>query len=166
MKGYFQRLARYSVWANARLYDAVGELSHEEFIAPRTGFFPSLAQTMNHMVVTDRIWLGRLTGVPSPHTRLDEMPYARFDALRSARQAEDERMIGFFNALPEARLESDLHYRNMAGEPKVTPMDVVLGHFFNHQTHHRGQAHAMLAGTRITPPSLDLIYFFPQDRAD
>jgi uncharacterized damage-inducible protein DinB len=67
-------------------------------------------------------------------------------------------------ALPAQRLDEVLHYRNMAGEPKSTPLSVTLTHFFNHQTHHRGQAHAMISSTRVTPPSLDLIYFIYEDK--
>jgi uncharacterized damage-inducible protein DinB len=69
------------------------------------------------------------------------------------------------NALPQQRLDQPLHYRNMAGEPKSTPLGVTLMHFFNHQTHHRGQAHAMLSATPMAPPPLDLIYYFPMDAA-
>jgi len=164
MKAHFERMARYNHWANRRVYGAVAELSAEEFLAPRAGFFPSIAKTLNHMVVTDRIWMGRFVGALSHHKRLDEAPYDDFAALRAAREAEDQRIIAFFKALPQARIDSVFDYKNTAGEQKSSEMLPVLAHFFNHQTHHRGQAHAMLSATRVAPPSLDLIYFIYEDK--
>ena len=165
MKANFERMARYNRWANRQIYDAVAQLSTDEFQAPRSGFFPSLAKTLNHILVGDRTWMGRFTGEGSPHKRLDEIPYPDFADLRAARALEDQRIVDFMNALPAQRIDEVMHYHNMAGEPKSTPLGVTLTHFFNHQTHHRGQAHAMLSSTRVAPPMLDLIYFFPMDAA-
>ena len=165
MKTHFERMARYNRWANRQLYDAVAQLSAEEFHAPRIGFFPSIAKTLNHIMVGDRTWMGRFTGEGSPHRRLDEIPCAGFADLLTAREIEDQRIVDFMNALPAQRIDAVLHYRNMAGEPKSTPLSVTLTHFFNHQTHHRGQAHAMLSSTQVAPPMLDLIYYFPMDQA-
>lgn len=164
MKAHFERMARYNRWANRRLYGAVAQLDYEEFHAPRSGFFPSLAKTLNHLLVADRIWLGRLTGNLSAHQRLDETPYDDFAALTAAREAEDQRIVAFFKDLPQPRIESVFAYKNMAGEPKSEEMLPVLAHLFNHQAHHRGQAHAMLSSTRVAPPSLDLIYFMYEEK--
>jgi uncharacterized damage-inducible protein DinB len=166
MKAYFERLARYNRWANRRLYGAVAQLEPEEIHAPRSGFFPSIARTLNHLVVTDRIWLGRFTGNPSPHTKLDEAPYDDFAELTAAREAEDQRLIAYMKALTPAEIEGVLHYQNMAGEAKASARLTLLAHVFNHQTHHRGQAHAMLSSTRISPPSIDLVYFIYEDKED
>jgi len=163
MKAHFERMARYNRWANRRLYGAVAQLDEAEFLAPRAGFFPSLAKTLNHLVVTDRIWLERLTGGFIPHRRLDEMPYDNLAALTAAREAEDARLIAFFNDLSPARIDGIFDYKNMAGEERSQPMLAVLAHVFNHQTHHRGQAHAMLAGTKVAPPPLDIVYFLSED---
>jgi uncharacterized damage-inducible protein DinB len=165
MKSHFERMARYNRWANRRLYGAVAQLEPEEIHAPRAGFFPSIAKTLNHMVVTDRIWMGRFLGRLSDHQRLDEAPYEELTALTAAREAEDQRIIAFFKELPQTRIESVFEYKNTAGEPKSAEMLAVLAHFFNHQTHHRGQAHAMLSSTRVAPPSLDLVYFIYEDKA-
>jgi uncharacterized damage-inducible protein DinB len=164
MKAHFERMARYNSWANRRIYGAVAQLDYEEFHAPRSGFFPSIAKTLNHMVVTDRIWLGRFTDKLSDHRRLDETPYDDFAALTAAREAEDQRIIAFFKELPQARIDSVFNYQNTAGEPKSSEMLPVLAHFFNHQAHHRGQAHAMLSATRVAPPSLDLVLFIYEDK--
>jgi uncharacterized damage-inducible protein DinB len=71
----------------------------------------------------------------------------------------DARIVAFVDALPPERLGEILAYVNMAGEANRTPLDQVLAHVFNHQTHHRGQAHAMLSSTEVAPPPLDLIYY-------
>jgi uncharacterized damage-inducible protein DinB len=163
MKSHFERMARYNRWANRRLYGAVAQLEPEAFTAPRSGFFPSIAKTLNHLVVTDRIWMGRFTGRLSDHKSLDEAPYEDLAALTAAREAEDQRIIAFFKQLPQSKIESNLDYRNMAGEDKSAEILPLLAHFFNHQTHHRGQAHAMLSSTRVAPPALDMVYFIFED---
>jgi len=164
LKAHFERMARYNRWANRRVYGAVAQLELEEIHAPRSGFFPSIAKTLNHMVITDRIWMGRFVGKLSDHKRLDETPYDDFAELTAAREAEDQRIIAFFRELPQSRIESVLEYKNTAGEPKSSEMLPILAHFFNHQTHHRGQAHAMISSTRVPPPPLDLVYFIYEDK--
>jgi uncharacterized damage-inducible protein DinB len=164
MKAYFARLARYNRWANRRLYDAVAKLSAEDFRAPRCGFFGSLCGTLNHLYVGDRCWLARFEKIPIPHRQLDEVPHPLFEHLWAARQVEDNRIVRLLTEVGEGWFSGLLHYRRMAdGGEAVLPMDVAVGHFFNHQTHHRGQAHAMLSGTRIAPPPLDLAYFMSED---
>jgi len=163
MKAHFERLARYNAWANRQIYDATAQLSAEEFHAARSVFFPSIAKTLNHIMVGDRTWIGRFTGALSHHKQLDEMPYQDFADLRVAREIEDKRIVEFTNNLTAQQIDAVFDYHNMAGEPKSAPLNVTLTHFFNHQTHHRGQAHAMLSSTHVAPPPLDLIYFFALD---
>jgi uncharacterized damage-inducible protein DinB len=160
MLDYFQTLARYNQWANARLYAAVGQLDAAAIAAPRIGFFPSLLKTLNHIVVADRIWLGRLTDRPETALAgLDQVLHTDFADLGAARAALDARIIDVVGGLTPARLGEKLVYKTMAGQAHETPLPLVLGHLFNHQTHHRGQAHAMLSGTAVAPPVLDIIYF-------
>jgi len=159
MKAHLQRMAAYNRWANARLYEAEGKLSPEAFAAPRTGYFPSLLKTLNHILVGDQVWMGRLDGTGSSITSLDQILHIDLAALKAARVAMDNRIVAYVDAVVPARLEEDLVYRTMAGDPMRTQVAQVLAHFFNHQTHHRGQAHAMLSSTEIAPPSLDLILF-------
>jgi uncharacterized damage-inducible protein DinB len=160
MKAHFRHMALYNRWANARLYEAVSALPPEAFDASRSGFFPSLSKTLNHILVGDTIWIGRLDGTGSTGvTRLDQTLHADFAALWKARSAMDERIIAFVDDLDPQRFDQDLVYRTTSGDPMVTPVGQVLAHFFNHQTHHRGQAHAMLSDAKVTPPILDLIYF-------
>jgi uncharacterized damage-inducible protein DinB len=166
MKAYFARLARYNRWANRRLYEAVGLLSPAEFQAPRSGAFGSLCATLNHLYVGDRCWLARFEQITVPHRQLDEVPHPFFDHLWAARQVEDSRVIRLINEASEVWFAGVLRYRRMADGIEVAlPIDAAIGHFFNHQAHHRGQAHAMLSGTSVAPPPLDLTYFLPEDSA-
>jgi uncharacterized damage-inducible protein DinB len=160
MKANFRRLAAYNRWANQALYGAVGQLTPAAFAAPRVGFFPSLSKTLNHILVGDSVWMGRLEGTGAPGiTSLDQTLHADFTPLAKARAAMDDRIVAFVDGLSEQRLDEILSYRNMLGDAMETAVDQVLTHFFNHQTHHRGQAHAMLSSTEVKPPVLDLIYF-------
>lgn len=159
MKEHFVTFAGYNAWANRKIYDAVAQLSAEDFRAPRSGFFPSIARTLNHILVGDRIWLSRFTGIAHDLKSLDQVLYEDFAPLRQAREAEDQRIIRTMRDLREDQLTGDLVYRTIAGDPMSTPWTLTLSHFFNHQTHHRGQVHAMLSSTSVPPPPLDLIYY-------
>jgi len=160
MKAHFQRMAAYNRWANAKLYEAVGTLPAAEIAAPRSGFFPSLLKTLNHLLVGDTVWMSRLDGDGNHGVAgLDQILHTDFAALRVARVAMDDRIVAFVDRLAPPRLAEDLVYRTVAGDPMKTQVAQVLAHFFNHQTHHRGQAHAMLSDAKVSPPVLDLIYF-------
>jgi uncharacterized damage-inducible protein DinB len=162
---HFRTFARYNAWANARLYAACAELSDVEFRAPRPAFFGSILGTLNHLLVTDRGWLGRLEGVPSGISRLDEILFDDRDQLTAARVAEDQRIIALTDRLDAAALAGDLIYRTIAGVEYCTPVIWVLSHLFNHQTHHRGQVHGLLSQTAVPPPPLDLIYYLREQEA-
>jgi uncharacterized damage-inducible protein DinB len=154
---YFRQLAQYNAWANWRIYEACGQLSDAERKAARPCFFGSIHRTLNHILVGDRVWLSRLTAGDSGITSLDQELYGDFAELRAARVREDERLIGVIGRYDEAEIKGSLSYRSMEGEARRVPLVQVLGHIFNHQTHHRGQVHALLTGTPVAPPSLDLI---------
>jgi uncharacterized damage-inducible protein DinB len=157
---YFRMFGRYGRWANQRLYAACAQLSEAEYLKQRPAFFGSIHATLNHILVGDRIWLGRLTGHPAMHIKsLDQILYPEFAGLRVARGAEDAAIINYVDSLDEPTLNSTLRYKTMAGEPLAFPVRQILGHFFNHQTHHRGQAHGLLSQTPVAPPPLDLLHY-------
>jgi uncharacterized damage-inducible protein DinB len=162
---YFHRLARYNAWANRRLYDACAQLSADDYLAKRPSFFGSIHATLNHILVGDRIWLSRFLGRSHDIKSLDQILYDDLPSLRQAREAEDAQILGYVGAIDDGALSGTLRYRTMAGEPQETPLAWTLAHFFNHQTHHRGQVHGLLSGTPVAPPPLDLIYFLRDDRA-
>jgi uncharacterized damage-inducible protein DinB len=160
MKSHWQMLAGYNAWANRRLYDAAAELSDEDYRADRGAFFKSVHGTLNHLVVADRIWMARFTGSSEPAPKLDAILYDRLEDLRAAREAEDRRIIAYIDALDEAALARPFRYRAVTMPAEFEQLlESALAHFFNHQTHHRGQAHALLTALTGVAPPLDLILY-------
>jgi uncharacterized damage-inducible protein DinB len=147
--------ARANRLANRRLHEAMAPLSREEWHAARTGFFPSLAATLNHVLAVDAYYLDALHGVADMAVRWEAFVPADTHGELAARQAaSDARLIAFCDALtPETMLAEVALDRTTRVDREVVAR--VLDHLFMHQTHHRGQAHAMLAGTRVAPPQLD-----------
>ncbi len=156
---HFPTLARYNQWANRLLYDACAALSEAEFAAARPAFFGSILGALNHVLVGDRVWLARVEGTGHDITTLDQILYDSHAALAAAREAEDRRIIAIADALTPEKLAVTLEYTNFAGHALKTPVDLVFTHFFNHQTHHRGQVHGLLSATDVPPPALDLIFY-------
>jgi uncharacterized damage-inducible protein DinB len=163
---YFVTLARYNAWANHRLYRACEQLGEAEYLRERVSFFGSLHATLNHILVADRIWIARLEGRTPPALELDQILYADLVGLRIARGAEDERLRHVVAGVAEAMLSEPLAYRNSRGDRVAAPLGLLLGHLFNHQTHHRGQVHALLSHTKVPPPSLDLTLFLREKDGD
>ena len=162
MKTHFAMMAGYNRWANERLYEATRPLPDADYRANRGAFFGSLHGTLNHLLVADRVWMRRFTGGGPIQTQLDEILFEEFAALERARQDMDERIIAYVELLTEADLAGrlDLPHDRQPGDINQ-PLLPALAHFFNHQTHHRGQAHALvtqIAGNAAMP-SLDLIIF-------
>jgi len=143
-------LALYNRLANERLYDACAALSDAERRLDRMAFFRSILGTLNHIMVGDRIWLAHFEGRKAPSTGLGAELYADFEALRAARAEEDARIDRFAADLTPADLVGTIRYVNNEGRELEDPFDLLVVHFFNHQTHHRGQVHDMLcqAGRR------------------
>ena len=151
--------ARYNRWANARLYDACAKLPEPEYLKPRPSFFGSIHATLNHLLVADRLWMGRFTGHPSGIKALDQILYPEFAGLRVAREAEDAQIVNWCDGLDLPTLNGAFHYRNTKDEPTTLPLRILAAHLFNHQTHHRGQTHGLLSQTSVAPPQLDLLMF-------
>ena len=161
--------ALYNRWANAQLYAAAAKLPADALAEERGAYFKSALGTLNHLLVADRIWLGRLEGNSPVGTRLDTVLFTSLPPLAEARAAEDARLIANVFALEEARLAAPLEFLSLAGAAMSQPLAHVLAHVFNHQAHHRGQAHDLMCqiGGRDAVPSLDLVqyqrYFLPDD---
>jgi len=149
-------LARYNRLANERLYDGAAQLSDAERKADRGAFFGSIHNTLNHILVGDRIWLSRFEGKPAPVTRLDSVLHDDFAELRAARREEDDRIAAFFDIVSPEVLAGSLRWTSMAGEDFNNSMALIAIHLFNHQTHHRGQAHDLLCQAGIRHVVLDM----------
>jgi uncharacterized damage-inducible protein DinB len=157
---HYRMFGHYNAWANGRLYAAVARLSPEQYRADRGAFFKSVHGTLNHLLATDRIWMQRFTGVGDAPSRLDTILFETFDELRTARELEDRRIVDFVDGLDDARIAGTIKYRRVSSpeqfEQQLAP---ALAHWFNHQTHHRGQVHAVLTGLVGEAPELDLLFF-------
>ena len=156
LAAHFQMLGRYNRLANERLYASCAELDDAARRRDRGAFFRSIHGTLNHIMVGDRIWMARFEGGTAPSTGLDAILHDDFDALRAARIVEDARIEDFMAGLDDARLSDTLAYISHEGHAFEDPMKVLLPHFFNHQTHHRGQITAMLRQTDCPYPELDM----------
>jgi uncharacterized damage-inducible protein DinB len=162
MKSHFAMFARYNRWANQRLYAAAEKLSDAAYRADKGAFFGSIHGTLNHLLVADQIWMRRFSGAGPTHVGLDTVLHEELALLREARAGEDKRIVAFIDGLSEHALASMFSYVTITNPKTVTQrLAPALAHFFNHQTHHRGQAHAILTavGGRDAAPSIDLIYF-------
>lgn len=159
MKEYFKTFAYYNHWANERLYATCLLLTPDDYFLDRKAFFTSIHGTLNHLLVGDRIWLGRWQGVDSGITSLDQILYPDIKSLAQARKIEDQKLIQFIESLDSDLLEGSLTFKNMSGQSLTRPWKFMLGHLFNHQTHHRGQVHNMLSQAGQEPPALDFHYY-------
>jgi uncharacterized damage-inducible protein DinB len=155
LKQHFDTFARYNAWANTRLFDAAALLSDADYRADR-----SVHGTLNHLLVTDHVWMFRFTGEGHSPDRLDAILFEPLESLRHAREAEDARIVRYITGLDDASLEGTITYRRVSTPEAITqPLAPALTHWFNHQTHHRGQVHALLTGLAGRAPELDLLFY-------
>jgi uncharacterized damage-inducible protein DinB len=151
----FRAFAYNNAWANYRLLTACSKLSQSDFEAERTGFFPSLQLTLNHIYVIDLFYVDALEGGRlGPKAWEDEVPCPSVAELRRAQAAVDKRLIATCDVLTPELLDSIVQV-NRDTLTQNERRDRLLTHLFQHQIHHRGQAHAMLSGTAVKPPQLD-----------
>ena len=148
-------MAYNNAWANHRLLAACAGLTQAEFEAPRTGFFPSIQATLNHILIIDRFYVDALEGgTLGPAAWADPIPFHAVSDLRPAQAAIDRRLIAWCEALDEAGPDRIIRVHR-GTRVQTERADRLLLHLFQHQIHHRGQAHAMLSGTAVPPPQLD-----------
>ena len=164
-----QMMARNNAWSNDRLLRACAELSSDEFKAKRVSFFPSLCETLNHILAIDCYYIDALVGGGiGPRAFYDYQPHDDVASLATAQRQSDEQLIALCDRETNETLRMQVPTdRGGAGIFPELRGNLLL-HLFTHQIHHRGQAHAMLAGTVVKPPQLDE-YFLDFDagvRAD
>jgi len=160
MLDHYRMFADYNRWANRLVYTAAAELSDAEYRQDKGAFFGSLHRTLNHILTADRIWMKRFTQQGEAPTRLDAVLHDDLAGLAAARAAEDERIIAWIDSLDEARLTAHFTYSPLTRPEKIDQrLGPTLSHFFNHQTHHRGQAHAILTALGRPSLTLDLVFF-------
>ena len=162
-------MAEYNAWMNTKLYQAARSLPAQELAAQRKAFFGSIIGTLNHLVVGDTLWLKRFAMHPANHPALEpirQLPspsalntvlFDDIEQLSSHRSMLDEVITQWAAALTEADLLETLHYRNMKGVAAAKRFSSLLMHFFNHQTHHRGQVSTLLFQAGVDIGVTDLL---------
>lgn len=171
LRQHLLRMAYNNAWANYRLLGACMQLSPADFEAQRCSFFPSIKATLNHSLCVDWFYLDamerELQGQdPHPDCYVffkRDQPFSQCAELRAEQMRVDERLIRYCEAQSDADLQRPVTIAR-PGRAQIDTRSRLLAHLFQHQIHHRGQVHAMLAGTTVAPPQLD--EFFCAGEAD
>ncbi len=155
----FRTMAHYNLWMNERLYAVCAEIPDGERKRDRGAFFKSIHGTLNHLLLGDKLWLGRFLDRPFRVDSLDRELYADFDQLRAERERTDRQILDWSGSLDEAALARDFRFTTIVNPGEhVFPFRHVLLHFFNHQTHHRGQVTTLIKQAGHEPGVTDLMW--------
>jgi uncharacterized damage-inducible protein DinB len=159
-KDYIQHMARYNRWQNENLYAIADTLPDEERRRERAAFFGSIHKTLNHLMWGDRIWMSRFAGTPRPEGGIPGSiaMHEQWDDLKRDRVAFDATIVDWADGLDPAWLAGDLTwFSGGVGRELTRPKAGLVMHFFNHQTHHRGQVHCMLTQAGVKAHVSDLM---------
>lgn len=162
---YVRTMAAYNAEMNRRLYDAAAHLSETERRASRGAFWGSIHGTLTHILWGDRQWMSRFDDWPKPATPIKESAVMidDFAELTAARRQADSGITRWASRIDDSWLEQDLVWFSGAANREIrAPKRLLVTHFFNHQTHHRGQAHALLTAAGETTGDTDLFLLIPQ----
>ena len=154
LASYFVSLAGNNHWSNHRLYGACACLPEDEYFMERPSFFGSIHNTLNHILIVDLGYLGRLTQTELVPLDCEEL-HVDFESLRRAQYETDHKLLTFCKALDHPTLASSVSFKRINNQRYTETVARVLSHLFVHQIHHRGQIHDMLAATSVAPPQLD-----------
>ncbi len=157
--GWVQTLARYNAWQNRNLLNAADALDEADRQRDRGAFFGSIAGTLSHLLWGDRVWMSRFAGLEKPLGGIGESSGLHSDwaAYKGERVATDAAILAWAARLGDGDLDGELSWRSgAAGRDVRRPLGLLVTHFFNHQTHHRGQVHAMLTAAGARPGDTDL----------
>jgi uncharacterized damage-inducible protein DinB len=152
-------MAAYNQWMNRRLYAICAELSDAERRQDRGAFFKSIHGTLNHLLLADKVWMGRFLGQPFHVESLDQELHHDFEGLKDAREETDEDILRWADRLTDDTLSGSLTFTSISKPaPRTYEMWLVAAHFFNHQTHHRGQVTTLLGQCRKDVGITDLLW--------
>jgi uncharacterized damage-inducible protein DinB len=164
---YCATMARYNTWMNEKIYASAAQLPDETRKRDVGAFFKSLHGTLAHLMLGDIVWMSRfapqvaLPFDPLRITSLDQIIIPAFEEMRAARVTLDAAIATGMATLNQSTLDSELHYTRVNGEKRSLPFAIAVTHFFNHQTHHRGQATTLLTQLGIDPGETDLVWMVP-----
>ncbi|MGJ7903914.1 DinB family protein [Lysobacter sp. 1R34A] len=172
-------MAGYNRWMNDKVYAAAARLPHEAVAEDRGAFFGSILGTLNHLLVADLIWLHRFASfhpthfealepirTAAPPTAIDQRLHDRLAPLQAQRSELDVRIEDWARGLTDADLDHVLVYANSKGVVSRRDFAGLLMHFFNHQTHHRGQVTTLLTQAGEDVGATDLMVLLPQHAPD
>lgn len=144
---YARTMSAYNRWMNDRLYETCAAMPDEERKADRGAFFRSIHGTLNHILLADRVWMGRFTNEPFTIKSLDQELYSDFTELQEERRKTDTAIATWADGLTEEALAARLNFTSQVSpkKPRSYPLWVAVTHLFNHQTHHRGQITTLLS---------------------
>ena len=153
--------AAFNAWANERLHAACATLSEERLQADRGAFFKSILGTLNHILLVDILYLDRLQGRVSPFKRLDETLCSTFAELRQRQAEQDETFARYVAALGPQDLTREVRFQTLLARPQrwAVPLPLYLSNLFQHQAHHRGQAHNLLSQEGMEPPPIGFVEY-------
>lgn len=163
---YCQMMARYNVWQNSQIHAICNDLSVEELAQDRGAFFGSIMATINHILWGDTLWMSRFDGGEGPRVPAKQHAElcATYAQWSEERNSMDQRIMRWAEALQPEDLDGDLHWHaQMLNADMRKPKGLCAVHMFNHQTHHRGQIHAMLTGMGRDPGDTDLVLLPEED---
>jgi len=172
---HFRMMAEYNEWMNDRVYETAARLTPEEVARDRGAFFGSILGTLNHLVVADTIWLKRFAAHPahppaleplramSHPGALNQVLYTELGELRACRKVIDAAIKAWAAAFTQPDLDHVLHYANTKGVKSQRRMSSLVTHFFNHQTHHRGQVTTLLFQAGQDVGATDLLVLIPNE---
>jgi uncharacterized damage-inducible protein DinB len=156
---WVRMMATYNAAMNRRIYDAAGQLDDAARKLDRGAFFGSIHATLNHLLWGDRMWMARFAGWEKPAQTMQEgiATHATFPALTAARAETDAKIADWADRVGPEWLAGELTWFSGAVQREVKkPRGMLVTHMFNHQTHHRGQVHAMLTAAGVRPADTDL----------
>jgi uncharacterized damage-inducible protein DinB len=156
---YARTMGAYNQWMNNKLYALCAALSDAERKQDRGAYFKSIDGTLNHLLLGDRVWLGRFLQRPFMVSSLAQILYSDFAELRHQREQTDAEILAWAQDISDARLAEDLSYTSIvASQTRTQPLGFLVMHFFNHQTHHRGQLTTLLSQCGVAPDVTDLLW--------
>ncbi|EHJ92159.1 DinB family protein [Vreelandella boliviensis] len=176
LQPHFELMASYNQWMNTKVYDVASKLTTAELSEERGAFFSSIFGTLNHLVVADTIWLKRFAMHPSSTARtlavmidlpmpqrLDQVMFDDLEGLKAHRRWLDTVIINWVGALTDDDLSTTLSYHNTKGVASKRCFSSLIFHFFNHQTHHRGQISTLFSQAGVDIGVTDLLALIPDE---